>query len=175
MLERLIDVLIEFVGLFQVFFYVDHYEQAVVLRAGRYHRTVAPGAHYILPFAVEDVISTNVKPEPVYLDTQTVHTLDGYVVHIQVGYVYAVTVPKTFLLDFEDTEDTISMLLSGLVAQTIQQTKWADLQTPGWLTNLKRRANKKARKRGALISELVIQDLASGEANRLWVEGVDIG
>lgn len=172
MFERLIDLLVEFVELFQFFMYVDEFEGAVVLRFGKYHRTLGPGAHWILPFGMEDAISVNIKPEPMYLDVQSLHTEDQYLINIQVGFTYKVTCPKTFLLDYEDTEDTIALLVSGFVTEAVHDTSWADLRDGIWLRALKKRANRAASKRGALIDEVIVQDLASGSADRLWLEGV---
>lgn len=174
MFERLIDILVEFVELFQCFIYVDHYDQAVILRAGKYNRTVSPGIRFILPFGIEDAIDINIKPEPQYLDTQTLTTSDGYIVHIQVGYSLRVTDPKTFLLEYEDTDDLIGMAISDMVAKKVLKSPYAKLQDGTWKRGLLSAATKKAHTMGAAIDELFVQDLASGEANRLWVEGIEL-
>ena len=173
MLAKLIDLAIEFVTLFQVFVYVDHFEEAVVLRMGRYARTIGPGLHFILPMGVEDIISVNVKPEPLYLDPQSLHTKDDYLVNVQVGITFRVIDPRTHLLEFEATDSAIAMLVSGYVAEAIQRANWSELRDGVWLRGLKTRANRMAHKRGAHIEELIVQDLASGSANRLWIEGID--
>jgi hypothetical protein len=174
MLDRLIDVGLQFIQLGQCWHYIDQFEKAVVLRRGLYHRTFEPGWRGCWPLAFEKVITVNVKPEPMYLDPQSVHTQDDYLVNVQVGLEYKVICPKTFLLDYENTEDTIAMLISGCVADAIQQAKWCDLRSGVWCKGLKVRANRIARKRGAHIDNLIIQDLASGAANRLWIEGVEL-
>jgi len=174
MLTRLIDLAIEFVELFQVFVYVDHFEEAVVLRMGKYSRTIGPGFRWVWPLHIEDIISVNVKPEPLYLDPQSVHTQDDYLVNVQVGITFRVTDPRTYLLEYESTDAAIAMLVSGYVAEAIQRAKWAALRDRVWTKGLKARANRAARKRGAYIDELIIQDLASGSANRLWIEGVEL-
>lgn len=174
MFERLIDLLVEFVELFQFFMYVDEFEEAVILRFGKYHRTVGPGAHWILPFSMEDAISVNIKPEPMYLDVQSLHTEDQYLINIQVGFTYKVVSPKTFLLDYEDTEDIIALLTSGFVTEAVHNTTWTDLRDGLWLRDLKTRANRAARKRGAVIDEVIVQDMASGSADRLWIEGMSV-
>ncbi len=172
MFERLIDLAVEFIQLAQIFFYIDYYEAAVVLRCGKYNRTVWAGPHWIAPLALEDAITVNVKPEPMFLDTQSVHTLDDYLINIQIGITFEVTVPKTFLLDYEDTEDILALLVSGCVTEAIQRSTWKEMQDGTWAKGLKAKANKKARKRGALIGEIVVTDLANGDADRLWIEGV---
>lgn len=174
MFEKLIDLLIEFIGLFQVFVYVAEFEGAVVLRAGVYHRTLGPGFHWIVPLGIEDLIDVNIKPEPLYLDTQSLHTKDQYLVNIQVGFTYRVTCPKTFLLDYEDTEGSIAMLISGCVTTAVHRTSWNDLRRGVWLRSLKTQANRIANQRGAEVEEIIVQDLANGNANRLWIEGVEL-
>lgn len=174
MFEKLIDLLVQFVELFQIFIYVDHYDRAVVLRFGKYHRTVDSGFRFLLPLGMEDVIDINVKPEPQYLDPQSIHTKDEYLTTVQVGYTLRVTDPKTYLLEYEDTDIAIALLVSGMVHDAITGHTWKEVHDGTWLKGLKAKANKKARKRGAFIEELVVQDLASGEANRLWVEGVEL-
>ncbi len=174
MLDRLIDLIIEFLELFQVFFFVDEFEEGVVLRQGRFHRTVGPGFRWIAPLAQEDVIVVNVKPEPMWLDVQSIHTNDNYGVNIQVGIIWRVTDVKTFLVDNEDTESMVAMLCSGVVWSSVQGCKWTDVCDTGYPSTLRAPMNRKVRKRGAEIDEVIIQDFANGGANRIWHEGIDI-
>ena len=174
MLDRLIDLIIEFLELFQVFFFVDEFEEGVVLRQGRFNRTVGPGFRWIIPLAQEDVIVVNVKPEPMWLDVQSVHTKDDYGSNIQVGIIWRVIDVKTFIIDNEDTEDMVAMLCSGVVWSSVQSCKWTDVRDPGYPHTLKAPMNREVRKRGAEISKVVIQDFAAGDANRIWHEGIDI-
>ena len=174
MFERLIDILIEFVELFQFFVYIDEFDRAVVLRAGRYNRTLEPGLRFIIPLAIEDVITVNIKPEPVFLDNQSVHTSDDYLINIQVGMSFRVTNPKTYLVDYEDTEDLIRLLVNGLVAHAVKAASWREANNPNFIPDLRKQANKIARKRGAFIDDLVLIDLANGRADRLWHEGISL-
>lgn len=174
MLDRLIDLLIEFIGLFQCWVYVDEYEEGVILRLGRYHRTVKPGMRWILPFAFENIIVVNVKPEPMYLDLQSLPTADGYACNIQVGIIWRVVDAHLFLIENEDTENLVGMLCSGVVRSSVQGCKWTELCEVRYPDTLKAPMNRKVRKRGAEIDEVVVQDFASGSANRLWVEGVTV-
>ena len=174
MFDRLIDLIVEFIELFQIFVFVDEFEGGVVLRRGRFHRTVEPGLRWIIPLHQEDVITVNIKPEPKYLDLQSLHTKDGYACNIQVGYIFRVVDVKKYIIDNEDTEDLVALLCSGVVRNSVQGTNWKELGEVGYPGTLKAPMNRKARKRGAEIDEVVIQDFASGEANRLWHEGISL-
>ena len=174
MFDKLIDLVVEFIELFQVFVFVDEFEEGVVLRRGRFNRTVKPGMRWILPLGQEDIIVVNVKPEPMYLDLQSLHTEDGYACNLQVGVIWRVVDVKLFLVENEDTKDIVGMLASGVVRDSVQGCKWTELTEVGYPNTLRAPMNRKVRKRGAEIDEVVVQDFAAGTANRLWHEGISI-
>ena len=172
MFDRLIDLVVQFIELFRVFVFVDHYEKGVVLRRGEFHRVVDPGLRLVQPAGQDEVLVANVKPEPMYLDVQSLHTADDYACNIQVGIIWRITDIKLFLLENEDTEDIVSMLCAGIVTKSVHGHKWAALREDGYADTLKAPMNRKVRKRGAEIDEVVVQDFAAGGASRLWHEGI---
>lgn len=174
MLDKLIEVAVEFIELFQFFVFVDEFEEGVILRRGRFHRTVRPGMRWLLPLGQEDIIIVNVKPEPMYLDLQSLETSDDRRGNIQVGIIWRVTDTKVFLIDNEDTKDMVGMLCSGVVSKAFMASKWEDIKDPGYPDTLRAPMNRKVRKRGAEIDEVIIQDFAAGTAGRLWHEGISI-
>ncbi len=174
MFNRLIDLLIEFISLFQVFVFVDEFEKGVILRQGRFHRTVGPGFRWILPLNQEDIIVANVKPEPMYLDVQSLHTADDYACNLQVGIIWRIIDIKKFIIDFDESEDILGMLCSGVVSNSIHKTKWDGVRESGYPDSLLKPMDKKAIEIGAEIGEVIIQDLATGSADRLWHEGISI-
>ncbi len=174
MFDRLINLVVEFIELFQVFVFVKHYQEGVVLRRGKFHRVVKPGLRLVQPAGQDEVLVANVKPEPMYLDVQSLHTGDDYASNIQVGLVWRITDIRVFLLENDDTEDIVSMLCSGVVSRSVQSTKWTAIRAPGYPDTLKAPMNRKVRKRGAEIDEVVVQDFAAGGASRLWHEGISL-
>jgi len=177
MFDRLIDLLIEFITLAQIFVFIDEFEEGVVLRQGRFHRVVGPGFRWVIPLHQEEVLTVNIKPEPMYLDLQSLETKDGYPCNIQVGILWRVIDARLFIIENEDTDDIVGMLCSGVVRNSVQGCKWTELAKVGYPDTLKAPMNRKVRKRGAEIDEVVVQDFASGSADRLWHEGVtfDLG
>jgi regulator of protease activity HflC (stomatin/prohibitin superfamily) len=170
--DRLIDLVVEFIELFQVFVFIDHYEKGVVLRRGKFHRVVDPGLRLVQPAGQDEVLVANVKPEPMYLDVQSLHTADDYACNIQVGIIWRITDIKEFLLENDDTEYTVGMLCAGVVTRSVHSNRWTALRDPGYADTLKAPMNRKVRKRGAEIDEVVVQDFAAGHASRLWHEGI---
>ena len=174
MFDKLIDIFIEFIGLAQIYFFVDQFDRAVVLRCGKYHRTVGPGPHCIMPLGLERSVSVNVVPEPLYIATQSAYTKDDCIAHFQIGLIWRVGTPKKFLVDNEDSEVQVGLISAGHLRNTINNTKWAEIGTDAFLDEAKYLINKKLKRIGANIVRLELTDLASGAADRLWVDGVEI-
>ena len=170
--EKLVDIFIEFIGLFQIYTFVDEFEQGVILRCGRYHRSIKPGLRWLLPFGLERAIKENSKPAPLYLDLQSLHTKDGIIVNIQIGIIWRIADPFLFIIENEDTERMIGLLCSGIVSASVQSRDWDDLIGPDYTKTLKTPMNREAKRRGAVIDKVVVQDFASGKANRFWHEGI---
>lgn len=174
MLDKLIDLIIQFIQLFQIYTFVDQYERGVVLRCGKYHRTLEPGIRWMLPFEFERVITTNVKPEPCGFGIQSLHTSDGYAVNIQMGVIFNVEDVKQYLLEIEKPDTVIAVACSGLVADRIQGSSWDDIASPAFVKSLKPGMNRIAKRCGCRITDVYIQDCSSGEAMKYWHEGINV-
>jgi len=174
MLDRLIDLFIQFITLFRVFVFVNEFDGAVVMRRGKCNRVLTPGLQWVIPLGQEAVLTANTKPEPMYLDVQSLVCGDGYAANIQVGIIWRITDIKTFLVENEDTEGMIGMLCAGAVTRSVQSAKWADLRKAEYPATLRAPMNRKVRKRGAEIDDVIIQDFTAGSADRLWHEGISI-
>lgn len=172
MFDRLIDLVIQFIELFQIFVFIDAYEKGVVLRQGKFHRVVEPGFRWVIPFAQESVLVANVKPEPMYLDVQSLHTKDDWACNIQVGVIWRITDIYEYLIENNDTEDIVGMLCSGVVTRSVVSATWAALRKDEYADSLRAPMNRKVRKRGAEIDVVVVQDFSNGQASRIWHEGI---
>ena len=172
MLDRLLDLLLKFASLFQVFFYVDQFDCTIVLRFGKYQRTVGPGARWIWPLGAEETIRVNVVPEPMYVDTQSVYTKDGYLANFCIGLIWKVQNPKNFLVDNEDSAIQINLLAAGIMRERVTACTWKYCESDAFLTSAREELNKKIERLGAFVTELKLIDMASGHANRLWIDGV---
>ena len=72
MLDRLIDVLVQFIDLFRFWTVVRVYEGVVRLRLGTNPVVLAPGFHWIAPFRIDHLLVEWVVPRIHGLPPQTV-------------------------------------------------------------------------------------------------------
>lgn len=116
MLDKLLDLIQSWLGLFKFWVVVDEYEQHVLLRLGRYKRTLAPGWHFLLPMADRTMACWRVK-NTVKLAEQNVTTADGQDVALTGIVTYKVVDPKVFLLECEGGQDAIADSAFGAIAE----------------------------------------------------------
>lgn len=173
MFDRLIDLIVKFITLFQCWTYIDPFEETLVIRAGKFHRHRGPGWCWLWPLGYESNIAENVKPEPVSLDIQSLHTSDHYAVNISVGAEYEIFDLKAHTLDFEESHATNCMIAAGVITKMVQQSKFSELNDD-LVKSLRSTINRKIKKRGGRFTELALQNLSNGAAVRYWHEGIDL-
>ena len=104
---------------------VDQWQQAVVLRFGRYHRTVDPGFHWKIPF-VECVVAQSVVTTTTVLKPQSVATKDGRIVTVEAVIRWSVSDVKTFTIDIWDGANVIVDSTQGAIADVLRSTNMDD-------------------------------------------------
>jgi len=174
MFDKLIDLIVKFITLFQCWTYIDPFEETLVIRAGKFHRWRGPGWCWLWPAGFEDVITANVRPEPIQLEVQSLHTADDFAVNINVGIEYEIVDIKVHELDFDETATTNCMVIADIVTDMVQNNKFKDIDG-GLVSGLKSKINRKIKKRGARITSAWLQDMSNGAAVRYWHEGIELG
>lgn len=175
MFDKLVDLFVSFIGVFQIYTFVDHFDEGVILRKGKFLKTVGPGMHGLLPGKFDRAITHNIKPDPMELDIQSIHTKDDYATNFNIGLIWKVTDIREFLLEWENTEEMIDLLATGVCSAAIIDAKWAEVNTNKFLQELRAPINRKVRKRGAEVTEVMRINCSNGEAARYWHEGIEIG
>jgi regulator of protease activity HflC (stomatin/prohibitin superfamily) len=173
MLDRLVDLFVEFFALFQIYVFIDEYERGVVLRCGKYHRTIGPGLRWIVPFGFEQVLYDNVVPTTTNLGVQSLHTRDDKHINIQCGLLWKITDIKKILLEVEDADDVLTDAATGQLSDMVADNDWDSIRQPDFAKRLKSRIQGQAREWGIRVMRVYISDCSRTRAIRLWHEGLD--
>lgn len=72
---------------------VAQYERGLIVRLGKYHATVGPGLHFLLPF-VDDLIKVDMREKVINVDPQKVITKDNVGVTVDAVVYYKVVDPQ---------------------------------------------------------------------------------
>lgn len=146
MFDRLFDFLFSILDLFFFVEIVDDYQGAVVLRLGRYHRTLEPGAHLYWPFKLERVIPVSVVPDNAPLDEQRFTLADGSTVIVRPTVTYTVKDVRKFILDVRDAVTSFTDSVPGVVRREFARHAWADFTDPEKFAEIEKDALREMRK-----------------------------
>lgn len=167
MLDRLIDLIIEFLHLFKFWQVVDPYEEALVLRLGRLNRHITCGWHAIIPFGVERVMDEHVVPAVRVMENESATTKDGKSIAFRAVATYRVRDIEKVLLEVEDGNHAVVDACVGEVARVLRESTWAEINEPEFLDKVTAAARKRAFRFGVEIMGIQFATLTLCRSIRL--------
>ena len=126
MLERLFEFLAQFGKHLLPFVVVPVYQNAGILRLGKYHRTVAPGIHWKWPF-IEDPYHENIFLTTVRLQPQTLTTKDNESIVVSGVVRYRVVDVEPYLSKIGDQHDLLIDTSMGAILKAVRSLPLRDL------------------------------------------------
>jgi regulator of protease activity HflC (stomatin/prohibitin superfamily) len=167
MLDRLIDLLLQWVDWLVPFTVVDHFERGVVLRLGIKRRELDPGFHWVLPFGIERVIADNVVPRTFNLGAQSLTTKDG--AQIVVGVILTARIHDIVkaMLEVENVDMAVQDSCYAEIARVVHEHTWDELQAESINDELLKACRRRAFTYGVEIMRTQVSDLARCKSLRL--------
>lgn len=162
------EIIWDVMGWFQIATFIDEWEEGVLLRRGKYKRTVGPGIAWHLPFEIDEIHTMNVKPTAMELDEQSLTTYDDVKIVCRVVMMWSIFDIKKCTIDVEDASDTLGDIALGYVQEMVEETEWKAIRTRKFRKQLKDRIQRQARKFGITVSTVKFQDLAEARSIRLF-------
>lgn len=172
MFERLADFLVVSWEYITPFYIINIYESGVVLRLGKYHRTVGAGLRWKWPL-IESVLSTNIAVTTMELRAQTLTTKDNKSIVISSVVKYKITDVKPYLLEIWDSVDVISDTTMGAIKKVVTTTDYADLT--GAEKKVLRRVKGQVSEFGVEVLNVVFADQGAIRSIRLITDSYESG
>jgi regulator of protease activity HflC (stomatin/prohibitin superfamily) len=126
MFDKLIDLIVTFIGDFLPFKIVDQWEMGVHLRVGKFTKVVEPGLNWKIPF-FDQIITTPVITQTVNLSSQTVTSEDEKSVVLTSIVRYHIHDVRKFLLGVMHANDALVDTTQGIIRDIVEGCKWSDL------------------------------------------------
>jgi len=167
MLDRLIDLVLQWVGFFVPFVVIDQFERGIVLRFGVFHRELDPGFHWIIPFEVERVITDNVVPRTLNLGAQSLTTRDGAQIVLGVILTARIHDIQKSILDVENVDTAVQDSCYAEIARVVHEHTWDELQAESLNDELLKACRKRAFSYGVEIMRTQVSDLTRCKSLRL--------
>lgn len=166
MFERILDFLASSWNLLRPVLVVSDFEGGVILRFGRYHRTIAPGLHWKLPLA-DNAIVTSTVTTTMALRPQTLTTKDDLTIVVSAIVKYHISDVRAYLLDIWDSADVINDLTLGTIREIVASVNYADLRGRAMEVEVLADIRDEASRYGVHIDKVTFSDLGKVKSLRL--------
>ena len=166
-MQSFIDLLWSFIEYLKFAAVIDQYEKGIVLRFGKYHRTLEPGFHWLLPFGAEEVFQENVVTTTEHLETQTLDSSDYIGVIVCPVVTWNIADIRSYFLTSEDPNGVMIDKISSLLAETISYTEYEKIADPEFWNEVSIKSRRNCKKFGIHIDKVSYSDLSKVRTIRL--------
>lgn len=167
MLDRIVDLFVSMAKNFQFWVIVYAYERGVLMRLGKFKRTLAPGLHWCLPFHMDHVLVDNVVTRTVHLGAQSLTTKDGKSIVVSAIVTLSISDIYKVIIDVESIEHAMMDSCYGPVMQHVDACTWDQLHGDESFKSLTRSCKREGKRYGLEIERVQLADLAICRTYRL--------
>lgn len=171
MFDKLIDVISEWWAYLMPAIIIPNYEEAVLLRNGKFIKVLGPGFHVKLPI-FDEVISHHVVVTTLSLPAQSLYTQDKQNIVVKGVIKYKISDVKIFLLEVFDAQDALADMTQSIIKNIIITTPLEaclDLELDNLLT---KKVRVEARKWGVDVQQVTLTDIAPIRSYRIINDSV---
>lgn len=126
MFDKLISLIQQFLNELVPVYIVDQWDEALVLRNGRYYKTSKPGLYFKIPF-FDSIWRYTVITQSIDIPPQSVTTADGKNVVAKGIIRFSIVDIKTFLLTINQPADVLTDTTGGMIREIIENTRWDNI------------------------------------------------
>lgn len=166
MFDKLIEILTHWWLQLTPVIIIRHYEEAVMLRFGKFHAVLKPGIHIKIPL-FDEVIDQHVVVTTLSLDAQSLYTLDKQNIVVKGLIKYKIADVKTFLLEVYDAQDALSDMSQSIIKNIIMSMTLEECTDTELDNTLTKKVRVEARKWGVEVQQVTLTDLAPIRSFRL--------
>lgn len=166
MFDKLLDFLIMLGERILPFVIIKHYQQAVLLRFGKFKKVLYPGIFWKIPI-FDESIEESVTITTISLSAQSLYTLDKQNIVVKAIIKYKVSDVKVFLLEVWDAKDALSDMTQSIIKNIIM-SKTLEQCTHSEIDNeLTKKVRVESKKWGIEVDKVTLTDLAPIRSYRI--------
>ena len=140
--------------LVDITYLIDQQERGVVMRFGRYEKTLQPGLNFVFPSLVDRVVTVNVGQVRSITHKASMLTQDENIVDVEVAVQWRINDPADFIFNVKDPALTLRQVTESAVRAVIGQSKLDYVLTEG--------RSEIAQQQQQLMQKILIDDYKSG-------------
>ncbi len=166
MFDKLIEIITNWWLQLTPVIIIRDYEEAVLLRFGKFKSVLKPGMHIKIPL-FDEVIDQHVVVTTLSLDAQSLYTLDKQNIVVKGLIKYKIADVKTFLLEVYDAQDALSDMSQSIIKNIIMSMTLEECTDQELDNTLTKKVRVEARKWGVEVQQVTLTDLAPIRSFRL--------
>lgn len=159
MFDKLIEIITHWWLQLTPVIIIRDYEEAVLLRYGKFKEVFKPGIHFKIPL-LDEVIDQHVVVTTLSLDAQSLYTLDKQNIVVKGVIKYKISDVKTFLLEVYDAQDALSDMAQSIIKNIIMSMTLEECTDQELDNTLTKKVRVEARKWGVEVQQVTLTDLA---------------
>jgi regulator of protease activity HflC (stomatin/prohibitin superfamily) len=167
MFERLFELIGQFSELLQCWTIVHPYEGGVVLRLGIYNRDLKPGFNWIIPLAIEHVITEHTVPRTSRIHSMSTTTRDGKTIGFEAVVTWKINDLHKSLLEVSSLKDAIMDCCMGVIGTELAESTWEEILHGKTLDAVSGACRKQGWKWGVEIIRIQLTGVAAARNIRL--------
>lgn len=142
------------VVLIDITYLIDQQERGVVMRFGRYERTLQPGLNFVFPTPIDRVATLNVGQVRSITHKASMLTQDENIVDVEVAVQWRINEPADYIFNVRDPAMTLRQVTESAVRAVIGQSKLDYVLTEG--------RSEIAQQQQALMQKILVDDYQAG-------------
>lgn len=147
------------------------WQGGVILRWGRWHRTISPGYYAKIPL-VEDVVLFEKCETTMRLPAQSLTTKDDVAVVVSSIVKYEIKNAQKYVCDVWDQKDVLADVTAGAIAGWVQENTYAELMSGEPEKKVLTKVKWGVGKYGFEVNQLTFTDKIKARSLRLIMPGV---
>ena len=140
--------------LVDITYLVDQQERGVVMRFGRYEKTLQPGLNFVFPSLIDKVVTVNVGQVRSITHKASMLTQDENIVDVEVAVQWRINDPAAFIFNVKDPALTLRQVTESAVRAVIGQSELDYVLTEG--------RSEIAQQQQQLMQDILADDYKSG-------------
>jgi regulator of protease activity HflC (stomatin/prohibitin superfamily) len=166
MFDKLIEIITHWWLQLTPVIIIRDYEEAVLLRFGKFEKLLKPGIHFKIPL-FDEVIEQHVVVTTLSLDAQSLYTKDKQNIVVKGLIKYKIADVKTFLLEVYDAQDALSDMSQSIIKNVIMSMSLEECTDMELDNTLTKKVRVEARKWGVEVQQVTLTDIAPIRSIRL--------
>jgi len=167
MFEAIKEFLSMFFEYLKFWVVVNGYQESVILRHGRYLKTLPPGYYFKYPF-LDYSIEVMVKTDTKEFDPIAITTLDGKTISIGLQIEYDIFDSKLYIIETNDAVSNMRDIARGEMSDFLEDINWGDIKKKTSKNALKKIISTRYEEMGVRLRDLKFTNKCESRVYRLF-------